>query len=112
MPSLGTQQPCHCAYPWRGKGLAFHPHHYMGHGGNVVRISEGMRDLSHAIFWFHGVAHQGLSWSWSQGVQHVKAAFYALRFLLGAAESGTMPGMWYHASLFYSGALAHPFTCS
>ncbi|BDA50069.1 Putative tartrate transporter [Coccomyxa sp. Obi] len=28
--------------------------------------------------------------------------FYVLRFLLGAAESGTLPGMWYHLSLFYS----------
>lgn len=43
----------------------------------------------------------------AQGVQHVKAAFYALRFLLGAAESGTMPGMWFHASLFYSGNVMH-----
>ncbi|EIE23112.1 MFS general substrate transporter, partial [Coccomyxa subellipsoidea C-169] len=29
--------------------------------------------------------------------------FYVLRFFLGAAESGTLPGMWYHLSLFYSG---------
>ncbi|KAK9903306.1 hypothetical protein WJX75_002492 [Coccomyxa subellipsoidea] len=28
--------------------------------------------------------------------------FYVLRFFLGAAESGTLPGMWYHLSLFYS----------
>ncbi|KAK9814550.1 hypothetical protein WJX72_007741 [[Myrmecia] bisecta] len=28
--------------------------------------------------------------------------FYILRFLLGAAESGTLPGMWYHLTGFYS----------
>lgn len=28
--------------------------------------------------------------------------FYVLRFLLGLAECGTFPGMWYHLSLFYS----------
>ena len=30
--------------------------------------------------------------------------FYALRLLLGVAESGTFPGMWYHLSTFYSEA--------
>ncbi|KAK9829015.1 hypothetical protein WJX72_003413 [[Myrmecia] bisecta] len=28
--------------------------------------------------------------------------FYVLRFLLGIAESGTFPGMWFHLTLFYS----------
>ena len=30
--------------------------------------------------------------------------FYALRLLLGVAESGTFPGMWYHLSTFYAEA--------
>lgn len=30
--------------------------------------------------------------------------FYVLRFLLGLAECGTFPGMWYHLSLFYDSA--------
>eukprot|EP00873_Tetraselmis_striata_P027552 jgi/Tetstr1/447816/TSEL_035146.t1 len=29
-------------------------------------------------------------------------SFHVLRFLLGIAECGTFPGMWYHLSLFYS----------
>lgn len=28
--------------------------------------------------------------------------FYLLRLLLGVAEAGSFPGMWYHLSLFYS----------
>lgn len=30
--------------------------------------------------------------------------FYVLRFLLGLAECGTFPGMWFHLSLFYDSA--------
>lgn len=37
--------------------------------------------------------------------------FYALRLLLGVTESGTFPGMWFHMSLFYSGAQC-PFLSS
>ena len=44
-----------------------------------------------------------------QAMPHVKAVFYFMRFLLGAAESGTMPGMWYHASTFYSGEISPPY---
>eukprot|EP00884_Botryococcus_braunii_P012416 jgi/Botrbrau1/21175/Bobra.0061s0067.1 len=29
-------------------------------------------------------------------------AFFVMRVVLGMAESGAMPGMWYHMSLFYS----------
>lgn len=31
-----------------------------------------------------------------------KWSFYILRLLLGATESGTFPGMWYHLSTFYT----------
>jgi MFS family permease len=31
-------------------------------------------------------------------------SFHILRFLLGIAECGTFPGMWYHLSLFYTAA--------
>lgn len=35
-------------------------------------------------------------------LMRTRMQFYVLRLLLGVAEAGSFPGMWYHLSLFYS----------
>ena len=38
----------------------------------------------------------------SFALMRTRLQFYVLRMLLGVAEAGSFPGMWYHLSLFYS----------